>query len=151
MKIAISGAAGLQGSHLGEYLLESGHQVHGVDNYSRGTYRADWIHTCELRDQHDEGFKYIEGVDVVFHLAAQVWGAAYSKSHNWEMFTHNAQVDQNVLRACVEGGVKRVIYPSTACIYPVELQNRWDSVLRENMDWGGGKYGMGPHPESGYG
>ena len=168
MRIAITGAAGLQGSHLGEALLELGHDVWGVDNYSRGTYKADWIRPCELRDEHDEGLKYLEGADIVFHLAAQVWGAEYSKSHNWEMFAHNAQVDQNVLRACVEGGVKRVIYPSTACIYPVEFQDKWDSVLQEGMNWGGKRelfqgyfhpnplwgeipYVKGPHPESGYG
>lgn len=160
MKIAITGAAGLQGSRLGEALLELGHDVWGVDNYSRGTYEADWITRGDLRDASTCAFR---GFDIVFHLAAQVWGAEYSKSHNWEMFTHNAQVDQNVLRACVEGGVKRVIYPSTACIYPTKYQQEWDSLLTEEMAWGylnvmtskdgvwATFFGNGPHPESGYG
>ena len=163
MRIIITGSAGLQGSHLGEYLLEAGHEVWGVDNYSRGTYEADWIAEGDLRDEADCNWIRRFKPEVVFHLAAQVWGAEYSKSHNWEMFVHNAQVDQNVLRACVEGGVKRVIYPSTACVYPVESQREWDSVLQEDMVWGDYRQDYsqvfwylsravpGPHPESGYG
>ena len=158
MRILVTGGAGLQGSRLGEALLELGHDVWGIDNYSRGTYRADWIAEADLRDDANCNWIRRFKPDVVFHLAAQVWGAEYSKSHNWEMFSHNAQVDQNVLRACVEGGVKRVIYPSTACIYPIEYQKTWDSLLREEMAWGIQCYqkgvefpAPGPHPESGYG
>lgn len=166
MKILVTGAAGLQGSHLSEQLMEMGHEVSGVDNYSRGLFEAEYIVRSDLRDGVPSGM--MEGVDVVYHLAAQVWGAEYTKSHNWDMLQHNMQVDANVFQSCVDAGVRRVIYPSTACVYPVEYQQQWNSELTEGMAWGTtplfptpnieerfqDTYAVvipGPHPESGYG
>ena len=149
MNIVITGCGGLQGSHLCEALIAAGHTVVGYDNYSRGTYRAEFIHNQDLSIFCPS----LKGTDVVYHLAAQVWGVAVAQTHNWEMLRHNMQVDMNVLHAAAEAGVRRVIYPSTACIYPVEAQEHWDSILKEDATWGGtqGQYGAEPNPESGYG
>ena len=133
----------MQGSHLCEQLIEMGHEVVGIDDYSRGTFEAEYIHRLDLSNGSYH-FNF-SGYDTVLHLAAQVWGVEVARSHNWEMLRHNMQVDLNVLNACVEAGVKRVIYPSTACVYPVRFQDRWDALLLEEMVW------QIPKPESGYG
>lgn len=152
----MTGAAGLQGSHLCERLWELGHTVLGIDNYSRGSFRADYIQEDDLRYGASKAL-FFDHFDVVFHLAAQVWGVAVTRSHNHDMLQHNLQVDGNVFRWAVEAGIKRLVYPSSACVYPQEFQDRPDSILREDMAWGGmkspswmGQY-VGPNPESGYG
>src|SRR5438552_1999562 len=80
MRALITGGAGFVGSHLGEALLDRGHQVLVLDNLSTGS--IDNIAHLKRR----EGFEYfIESVehepllaelidrsDVVFHLAAAV-------------------------------------------------------------------------------
>ena len=78
MKILITGVAGFIGSNLNDFLLNKGHKVIGVDNFSTGKdlflskaiksknfclIRSD---ICNL-DINDTRFK---GIDVIVHLAA---------------------------------------------------------------------------------
>jgi UDP-glucose 4-epimerase len=80
MKALITGGAGFIGSHLGESLLQKGHDVVAIDDLSTGS--LDNIKSMEA----DEHFKFVYGnvrntetmhllierCDVVFHLAAAV-------------------------------------------------------------------------------
>ena len=133
-----------------EALIRDGHQVMGLDNYSRGLYEAEFIRKGDVRHRTSLACMYDFQPEVVFHLAAEVWGVKVAQKHNYDMMRHNMAVDAAVLGAAVEVGAKRIIYPSTACVYPVENQSEWDSVLSEDMAWGK-EAGGAPHPESGYG
>ena len=82
MHITVTGAAGYIGSHACLKLLDDGHQVHGVDNYSRSFERTvqalqraggDRFHftRVELNDQHatTQALK-LHAPELVLHFAA---------------------------------------------------------------------------------
>lgn len=60
----------------------------------------------------------LKDVDIVFHFAADMGGVGYFSEANYYPFINNMLIDLNLLVACEEMSVKRVFYPSSACIYP---------------------------------
>lgn len=82
MHILVTGAAGFIGSHLAQRLKRLGHHVTGVDSFS-GYYsrnlkelnaddlRADGVEVIEADLASDPVEPLLEGVDVVYHAAAQ--------------------------------------------------------------------------------
>ncbi|MFQ5502506.1 MAG: GDP-mannose 4,6-dehydratase [Phycisphaerae bacterium] len=80
MKALITGGAGFIGSHLGERLLRTGHQVVALDDLSTGSLHnlASIIDNANFRFVHDDVRNsetlhvLVSEADVVFHLAAAV-------------------------------------------------------------------------------
>ena len=80
MKALITGGAGFIGSHLGERLLETGHEVVALDNLSTGSLAnlAGMLDDPRFRLVYDDVRNsdtvhvLVEQCDVVFHLAAAV-------------------------------------------------------------------------------
>ena len=138
----VSGAAGFIGSHLAEALVQQGHRVRGVDAfvdfYPRTQKEAN---LAALRAQ--PAFTLIEadlctadlaglldGVDVVFHLAAQAgvrtsWGAGFAA-----YVANNILATQRLLEQASKSGVRRVVYASSSSVYgnAVDLPAREDSL-----------------------
>jgi len=160
-EILITGGAGLQGSRLAARLLAEGHSVTLADNFSRGSQ----ANINELRNNYPKGLKvvktdlrligecvyYTKGVEAVFHLAAHLGGVEYAHgskdmpSHGSAMASDNLLMDTNMIKAAVQNNVSSYLYPSTACIYPVQLQKSPDSPpLREDQ-------AIPAEPESPYG
>ncbi len=73
MRAIVTGGAGFIGSHVVEALLERGHEVHALDDLSKGTRgrvaAAAELHVADIR-QPDEVFDSVRP-EAVFHLAAQ--------------------------------------------------------------------------------
>ena len=74
MKILVTGGAGFIGSNLIKHLLNKGHEVISLDNYSTGlrknhidgcTYYTNSIHNITGYDD-----KFMKNMDVVYHMAA---------------------------------------------------------------------------------
>ncbi len=80
MKYLVTGGAGFVGSHLCEYLLDRGHEVHAVDNLSTGrldnvehlTEHSRFQLTIDTIMNPFVMERLIQEADVVFHLAAAV-------------------------------------------------------------------------------
>lgn len=122
----VTGAAGFIGSHLVEELLVSGWEVRAVDSITPyydvtqkhanvrsfepdiDLQRADLL-TASLEPM-------LDGVDVVFHQAAQPGVRA-----SWEVFDSyvdaNVRVTHRLLEAALAAGVSRVVYASSSSIY----------------------------------
>ena len=146
-EIIITGGAGLQGSKLTKKLVSMGHSVACIDNGRREGWRnldgvdVDRIQ-WDLREPFPELFR---GAKTVFHLAANVGGVEYISKNDRDVMLDNLQIDANVVRMAREARIKKFVFASTACTYPIERQQEWDSVLQEDM-------AFDPvHPESGYG
>jgi UDP-glucose 4-epimerase len=123
----VTGGAGFIGSHLVERLLEDGHNVICYDNlddwYSgkrSNVERALENPRFEVRENSildiDALKSALEGVEVVFHEAAQP-GIPVSVKNPLKTFTVNVNGTLNVLLASLDTGVKKVVYASSSSVY----------------------------------
>ena len=123
MKICVTGGGGFIGHHLVTRLKADGHWVRGVDLKKpefQPTF-ADEFLILDLRNPMDV-VPAIEGVERVFHLAANMGGIGFIETHKAEIVQDNTLIDLNVLEASKGLGVKRILYTSSACVYPAYLQ-----------------------------
>ncbi|MEI8122836.1 MAG: NAD-dependent epimerase/dehydratase family protein [bacterium] len=126
-KIAITGGASFIGSHLAELLLRLGASVTVIDDFSSGNREnlsgiASSINIIE-GDLRELGFAEISlrGAEVIFHLAAQHGGRGYIESHPVECM-NNMLLDHMVYSAAAKGGAGKIVFASSACTYPTNLQ-----------------------------
>lgn len=116
MKILITGVSGQIGSYVLE-LLAKKYEVIGVDlkQYPFNEKYCELVITGDLRSRKFVQ-RVVENVDAVIHLAAQV---SVEKSWIDPAFDaeNNIIATLNLLDGCVESGVKRFIYVSSAAVY----------------------------------
>ncbi|MBI5155362.1 GDP-mannose 4,6-dehydratase [Candidatus Poribacteria bacterium] len=151
MRALVTGVAGFIGSSLAEALIDRGDTVIGMDCFTDYYARAIKERNL-LRLRGHQGFEFLEmnlldtrwenvleGVDVVFHQAAQAgvrasWGQEFVCYTNW-----NILATQQLLEAVrMRRQRPRVVYASSSSIYG----EREDMPLRETDT---------PHPISPYG
>jgi len=120
----VTGGAGFIGSNLVRQLLAEADpgRVEVLDNCFTGNRAnlsevADRIgyHDLDIRD-YDGVARVVEGADVVFHLAAV---PSVPRSIEEPLSCHDININGtfSVLRACVAGGVKRVVYAASSSAY----------------------------------
>jgi len=125
-KALVTGGAGFIGSHLTELLLEQGHPVTVLDDYSTGRPEnlahlkgrsGLSVHEADVSD-HEAIQPYFEGVDWVFHLASL---ADIVPSIQRPLEYHRANVDGTaaVLEAARKCGVKRFVYTASSSCYGI--------------------------------
>jgi nucleoside-diphosphate-sugar epimerase len=129
MKCLVTGAAGFIGSHLCEELLRRGHGVVGIDGfipyYPRAAKEANLagllgqpgfsFHEIDLR--HHDLAAILEGVEVIFHLAAMP-----GLTRSWIDFdlyqSCNLAATHRLLEATRRlPGLRRFLYGSTSSVY----------------------------------
>ena len=94
---------------------------------------------CDLRNRQEtrELFKRVQP-DYVINLAAFLGGVHFGYEHAAEMFTNNMLMQINILDACHDFKVKRLINPIGSCIYPGELdiyteEKLWDGPMHKSV------------------
>jgi dTDP-glucose 4,6-dehydratase len=126
-KVLVTGAGGFIGSHLTDALLSAGADVTAFVHYNA---RNDWGMLEERYDEKTRNLtviagdvsdalfvrKAVEGQDVVFHLAALI-GIPYSYSAPESYVNTNIKGTLNVMQACLESGVQRIVHTSTSEVY----------------------------------
>lgn len=119
MRVFISGGAGFIGCHLANQLHRRGHLVRVLDDYSSGepTTLDPGINVTrgDVRDI-PKLWSLLQGVDVVYHLAARASVPAsilYPREYN----DVNVGGTVSLLEACRDVGVDRVILASSATVY----------------------------------
>jgi UDP-glucose 4-epimerase len=123
--ILVTGGCGLIGSTIVDQLLEkwSSCRIRIIDNLSRGTLfnleNALASGRVELIQEDIRNYSkiapYFDGVDAVFHQAAiRITRCAQEPRECLEVLVDGAF---NVVQACVDSGVSRVIAASSASIY----------------------------------
>lgn len=129
MKYIVTGGAGFIGSNLVEVLLEKGHEVYVVDNFSTGIEENIYVfrnnqnlHVLkttvnDLNHWVVTQFKSrLKNADAIIHLAAL---PRVQLSIDDPLRTHEANVDGtlNVLEFARKIGIKKVIYASSSSVY----------------------------------
>jgi len=124
MRCIVTGGAGFIGSNLVDRLVNDNHEVIVFDNLSTGKqeninekakfFLVDISHQSYFEDEKMK--EIMTGVDVVFHTAALA-RVQPSIENPIEFNNVNVGGTLNMLKACVDYGVKRFIYSSSSSVY----------------------------------
>ena len=147
MRILVSGGAGFIGSHVVDAYVAAGHEVAVLDNFSTGrdgnVNQAAVVHRVDLRDQPEVN-KAIAAFrpELVNHHAAQseVPKSVADPANDAEI---NIVGGLNLLKACVDHGVRKVIFSSTGgALYgePDVVPAGEDHPVRPLSPYGTGKF-----------
>jgi nucleoside-diphosphate-sugar epimerase len=128
-RVLVTGAAGFIGSHLSERLADAGHDVVGVDcfteYYARSLKEANLVRLREMANfrlleldlSEDDLGGLLDGVDAVFHLAAQA-GVRGSFGDGFEVYLrHNLCATQRLLELAIAHPLRAFVYSSSSSVY----------------------------------
>lgn len=158
-KVLITGGAGFIGSHLTDLLLENGHYVTVIDNFSTGR-PENLVHQkdnpnlnliqADISD-YETIQQYFEGINWVFHLAALA-DIVPSIENPVEYHRSNVDGTVNVLEASKKHNIKRLLYAASSSCYGIpdayptpetaEIRPQYPYALTKNigeqyiMHWG---------------
>jgi nucleoside-diphosphate-sugar epimerase len=152
MKILVTGAAGFIGGYLVEELLQAGHQVVGLDNFSKyGRVRQASL--------GQSAYRFVEGdakdtdllrdlardVDQVVAGAARIGGISYFHEFAYDLLAENERISAAVFDAAIDahrhGRVKKINVISSSMVF--ENVDTWPTAEGEQR--------RSPPPSSTYG
>ena len=145
--VLVTGGASFIGSHLVDALVERGARVRVVDNLSSGQetnlkrhleHGRIEFHNAKL-DDAGVAARVVEGMSIVFHLAADHGGRGYVDLHQAGCAT-NMMLDGMLFRAAHDFGVEKLVYASSGCVYPNHLQGDPKQILYLTEDMVGPPY-----------
>ncbi len=118
-KVLVTGGAGFIGSHLVDYLVEHGHEVHVIDDLSGGlkeniNQKAHYWQGSIVDEKLVE--EVVKGSEIIYHLAAY---AAEGLSHFIRKFnyTNNLIGSLNLINAAIRNNVKTFLFTSSMAVY----------------------------------
>jgi len=132
MKTAVVlGGGGFIGGHLAKRLKSEGYWVRCVDikphEYFNHEDICDDFIVGDLRNFNLVKSSLIignQGVDEVYQLAADMGGAGYifTGENDADIMHNSSIINLNVLKVCSEFGIDKILYTSSACVYPEHNQ-----------------------------
>jgi len=130
-KVLVTGAEGFIGSHLTERLVELGAEVTAlvqynsfnnwgwIDSFDKNVLDSINVETGDIREL-DGMNRIVKGNEVVFHLAALI-AIPYSYLSPMAYVRTNVEGTTNVLEACRNHGVEKIMHTSTSETYGTAL------------------------------
>ena len=122
MKYIVTGGAGFIGSNLVDLLIKEGHDVHVIDNFSSGKKENcnEQAKYFELDISDHSNFEDLKNILIgsngVFHLAA-LPRVQESIDNPLQFEKNNTLSTINILKACVDTNVKRLVYSASSSAY----------------------------------
>lgn len=129
--ILVTGATGLVGSHLLKKLIQEGHAVKALYRNSPpnilGTEDVEWVKgdILDIVSLEDA----LQNVEQVYHCAAVV---SFNPAKKDAMFHTNVEGTANVVNACINIGVKKLLFVSSVAALG---RIREDKPIDESMNW----------------
>lgn len=121
--LLVTGATGFLGKRVCKKLESMGVPFH-KSSLSLGT-------DLRNKEQVSALFSKVKPTQVL-NCAAYVGGIQFGYKHTGELFTNNLLMTINLLEACKEHGVKRLVNPISNCAYPAKA-----SLFKESEFWNG--------------
>jgi NAD dependent epimerase/dehydratase len=162
MNVLVTGAGGFIGSHLTQMLLSNGYKVRALVHYNS---QNSWGHLSDIPPNLKENLevrlgdladpylmaKMVNGCEVVFHLGALI-GIPYSYQAPASYVSTNITGTLNILEACRNFGVRRLIITSTSEVYGTALYAPIDELhpLQGQSPYSASKIGSDKLAESYY-
>lgn len=141
-KILITGGCGFLGQHLiHELLKKKGYKIKAID------LKDSQYKVYDFRDKVEYAFgkditnynkikDEFKNIDVVFHLAGFI---SFWKRHEKQLFTVNALGTKNVLKACFNNKIKKVIHVSSVAALGFTNQQNKPVDEEFKFSWKGAK------------
>ena len=146
-KTLVTGGTSFIGSNLVNSLVARGAKVRVIDDLSsgkleniRGLVENGQVEFIE-GDLREMGVaeRAVDGMSVVFHLAADHGGRGYVDLHQAPCAV-NLMLDGIVFHACHKAKVDKVVYASSGCVYPNHIQTDPSEMLYLTEDKVGPPY-----------
>lgn len=145
MRVVVTGIAGLLGSHVASSLLDDGHEVVGIDNFTGG-YRSNIPEGAELYEVDARNF---EAMCVILQDAHVVFNAACTAYEGLSVFSPNFVTSNtfgltvSVATAAARAGVRRLVQCSSMARYGTQATNPFteDMIPRPQDPYGIAKVG----------
>jgi nucleoside-diphosphate-sugar epimerase len=145
-RVLVTGAGGFIGFHLARALADKGCWVRGVDiKYPEfGPSSAHEFDILDLR-RWNNCLIATEGIEEVYALAANMGGIGFITEKRAEIMHDNALINLHTLEAARQNRAQRYFFASSACIYPVGIQESAEIAPLREAD------AYPADPEDGYG
>ena len=142
----VTGAGGFIGHHMVKFLKANGYWVRGVDIEPPAfeETEADEFQLIDLRE-FESCRTATREVEEVYQLAADMGGIGYITEFRADVARNNVLINAHMLEASSENEVSRYFFSSSACIYPMYLQESPDVAPLKEED------ALPAQPEEGYG
>src|SRR5579884_4235808 len=137
----VTGGASFIGRQLVDKLVESSVNVTVIDdlrsgrieNLEKSKSKIKFVKKDLEYITKDELHALFKDQHLVYHLAAVHGGRGYITTHPADVCS-NLSIDHHVFEAATNSNVENLVFASTACVYPTELQSKVgsDYKLRES-------------------
>ena len=120
-KVLVTGGAGFVPSHVVDAFVKAGARVTALDNFSAGKrenlgHLKNKVKIVEMDIRDETIADLIKQQDIVIHMAANADVPVSVKEPDYD-FQNNVIGSYNVLKACLDSNVQKVVFASSAAVY----------------------------------
>ncbi|MFB6271470.1 MAG: NAD-dependent epimerase/dehydratase family protein [Salinibacter sp.] len=120
MRVLVTGSEGSLMQWVIPRLIDAGHEVRGVDNFSRyGEIERQRRYDFVEGDLCDQGLvaSVMKDADVVIQGAAQIYGVRGFHKYPADILSKDVELQNNLLNMAVQQGIERFVFISSSMVY----------------------------------